>query len=688
VLRAALGGQEVSDAPLSLPDALGQPREFLARAVPLRDEKTGRPRGAVAALLDVTDWRRAEQALREESRRSRAILDASADGIHILDPEGRVVDVNPAFCALLGYRRDELLAMRVSDWDVQWSEAELRARLGTPRPARTVATRYRRRDGAVLDVEVSAVDVELGAQRVVLCAARDLGERRRAEERTRFLWRAVEQSPASIVITDVSGTIVYVNPKFTEVTGWRPEEAIGQTPRLLKSGHHPPWFYQDLWSTILAGRQWRGELCNRRKSGELFWESASISGVGEGGAVTHFVAVKLDISDQRRLEAEYRQAQKMEAVGRLAGGVAHDFNNVLTIIQGQVELLLMQLGEQDPRRRKLEQIKRAGERAAGLSRQLLAFSRRQALEPRPVDLAALVGDMEKMLRRLIGEDVTLVVRGEPGTARVLADPGQMEQVLLNLVINARDAMPRGGTLTIETDAVDVAPGGVFWRPGLAAGPAVRLRVSDTGQGIPAEIRDRIFEPFFTTKGEGKGTGLGLSIVYGVVRQSGGAVWADSEDGRGAAFTIVLPRLAREAAEAAAAPEAPAGGRGETILVVEDQEEVRAVITEVLKQAGYRVLAAREGAGALALAATYAGPIHLLVTDVVMPGLNGREVAEALQASRPDIGVLFVSGYTADVLTAHGLEAGHAALLEKPATPAVLRRKVRELLDACPGRARG
>jgi nitrogen-specific signal transduction histidine kinase len=385
----------------------------------------------------------------------------------------------------------------------------------------------------------------------------------------------------------------------------------------------------------------------------------------------------------RRSEAQLRHAQKMEAVGRLAGGVAHDFNNLLTVITGYSEVLLQGLRAGDPLRESLGEIRTAGERAGLLTRQLLAFSRKQLLHPVVLDLNAVVADMERMLRRLIGEDVELVTRLQPGLWPVRADPGQMEQVLLNLAVNARDAMPTGGRLAIETANVELA-GSAAGLLGERPGRYTLLAVSDTGCGMPPEVRAHLFEPFFTTKEVGRGTGLGLSTVYGIVTQSGGHIAVETEVGRGSSFRVYLPRAPE--ADALARRKEPAGGlpRGqETVILVEDDDALRAVIHTILRRCGYQVLDARHGGDALVSCEQHAGPIHLLISDVVMPQMSGPQLAERLAWLRPGLQVLYISGYTDEAVIRHGVVNPAVAFLQKPFTPAALAQKVREILDAPP-----
>jgi PAS domain S-box-containing protein len=410
--------------------------------------------------------------------------------------------------------------------------------------------------------------------------------------------------------------------------------------------------------------------------------SGSLVRMGEESRV---LAILRDVTERQRLEALLLQSQKMESVGRLAGGVAHDFNNLLGVITGYGDLLLRELGENHPSHRRVVEIRKAADRAAALTRQLLAFSRKQVLHLRVLDLNAAVAGIETMLRRLIGEHIELITVLHPGLGRVKADPGQVEQVIANLTVNARDAMPGGGKLIIETGNVELDEMYAAARPDARPGPHVMLAVSDTGHGMDAETLSHMFEPFFTTKGLGQGTGLGLATVYGIVRQVGGQVMVYSEPGRGTSFKIYLPRLEGQADEVPAAmPMGPAPTGTETVLLVEDESALRTLIHEILRTAGYRILQGATPDEALATAAAHQGVIHLVLTDVILPSMSGREMADALRSARPRTRALFMSGYTDDAISHHGILEPGTHFMEKPFTADALLRKIREVLDAREG----
>jgi PAS domain S-box-containing protein len=519
---------------------------------------------------------------------------------------------------------------------------------------------------------------------------KEIAIRRQAEEdlrQSREWLEAVFEASRDGTVVEENGLIVFANKAYARLYGYsEPKELVGKQVSLIQTTEDSKQMQE------LASQRLRGELPPSvyefkasRKDGTWVHLEASISTATIAGKF-YLIKVVRDITERKRLEEQFRQAQKMEAIGRLAGGVAHDFNNLLTAIKGYSELLLAKLESWDPRRGDLEKIIKAGDTAARLIRQLLAFSRKQMLVPQVLDLNRQVEDLEEMLRRLISEDIELVTSLTAKPGRVKADPSQLEQVILNLAVNARDAMPQGGRLAVETANVELDE--TYTRRYLAArpGPYVLLAVSDSGFGMDQETQSRIFEPFFTTKDQGEGTGMGLATVYGIVKQSGGYIWVDSEPGRGATFKIYLPQVEEEVDETEVEVDQPVRSRGEllrgseTLLLVEDEEIVRSLIREILESHGYKVLEARQGSEALGTAAEYPAPIHLVLTDVIMPGLSGWELANRLTSMRPEIKVLYTSGYTDNAIARHEVLAPRTAFLQKPFTLEVLLHKVRELLD--------
>jgi PAS domain S-box-containing protein len=507
-------------------------------------------------------------------------------------------------------------------------------------------------------------------------------KRKQAEEALRKLSRAVEQSPASIVVTDTAGKIEYVNPKFTEIAGYTSEEVLGENPRLLKSGEMSLSTYEVLWRTITAGKTWHGEFHNRKKSGELFWALASISPITDAdGKITHYVAVAEDITARKGLEDQLRQAQKMEAVGQLAGGVAHDFNNILTATLMTISLLLDEPQLTDDLRAGLEDLDCHARRAASLTRQLLLFSRRQTIEARPVNLNEVVTNLSKMLRRLIGEDIDLAVGCQSAPLMANADPGMLEQVLMNLCVNARDAMPRGGSLSIATSRVVFDGEPSAEDPEGRTGSFICLSVTDSGCGMDDETKAHIFEPFFTTKGVGRGTGLGLATVYGIVNEHRGWVQVESAVGRGAVFRVYLPARP-ECTDPLQNPTlASVRGGTETILLVEDDVSLRRLATGRLRSLGYTVFEAGNGGEALTTWGELRGRVDLLLTDMVMPGgMTGLDLAERLVQQSPGLRIILVSGYNREKITTEMLAATGITFVAKPYDAVVLAGTVRACLD--------
>jgi PAS domain S-box-containing protein len=508
-----------------------------------------------------------------------------------------------------------------------------------------------------------------------------------AEDQLRKLSRAVEQSGDLVIITDRSGVIEYVNPAFRALTGYASEEVLGRKPDLLKSGLQDRAYYKKLWETVLSGNVFRGVLANKKKNGELFYAEKSIAPVRDAsGNITHFISNDRDITERRKLEAQLLQAQKMDAIGQLAGGVAHDFNNLLMVISSYAELSLDSLTPEHPLHQKLNEIIKAAHRAADLTRQLLAFSRKQIQSLQSLDLNTVVQELERMLPRLIGEHIQVSLKRDKNLGRIQADPVQLEQIIINLATNARDAMRKGGKLLIETSNVHLDESYVHRKPMVPPGDYVLLSVSDSGEGIAPEHLSHIFEPFFTTKKEGEGTGLGLATVYGIVKQSGGFVWVYSEPGLGTTFKIYFPRLrapGEKPTEASRIQQEETPKGSETILIVEDEDAVRRPACEFLVSCGYKILEARDGKQAISVAKDFHGTIHLMVTDVVMPQMGGGQAALELCIHRPELKVLYVSGHANPTLLQHGVSNLEPMFLQKPFTLRELARKIRQALSMPP-----
>ncbi len=503
-----------------------------------------------------------------------------------------------------------------------------------------------------------------------------------AEALLRIKGAALEAAADGIAITDSQGVVEWANPSFSEITGLPADRLVGHSLRTLRRDSQNPAFFERLWDTLMAGRPWEVEIVNRHADGTLHTAKTTITPVrNDQGERTHFIEIMQDITNSKRVEADLRQSQKMEAVGRLAGGVAHDFNNMLNVILMNTEMCLTTGDLPEESRRRLLDVQQAAERSADLTRQLLAFSRRQPAQPQRILPHVAVGENLKLLRRLIGENIDLTFAAEPGTWPIHMDPSQLSQILANLVINARDAIPEAGTICIETANVSMGDHDRLFHSDMASGDYVQISVSDTGCGMDHATLERIFEPYFTTKGEGKGTGLGLSIVYGIAQQNGGTVSAYSHLGVGTTLKVYLPRCEAAEAEEAPAPRTELPRGDETILVAEDEPSMLEVLRQALEAQGYTVLASSNPIDVCFLAQQHPGPIHLLLTDVVMPGINGKELRERVTALRPGIQTLFMSGYTGDIMARRGLLEQEIRFLQKPFRIQDLARMVRAALDA-------
>ncbi|MEJ2157253.1 MAG: PAS domain S-box protein [Desulfobacteraceae bacterium] len=627
-------------------------------------------------------------------RQNEAFLDSIVEHIPnmIFVKDARTlkfVRFNKAGEQLVGYSRDELLGKTDHDFfpkqEADFFTTKDRQVLDAKEPVDIPEETIRTRDHEVRLLHTRKIPLldETGEPQFLLGISEDITERKQAEASLRKLSQVVEQSPASIVITDAAGSIEFVNAKFTEITGYSSLEAVGENPRILKSGKTPPEEYERMWETIKSGGVWQSEFHNRKKNGELFWEQATIAPIRDtDNNISHYVAVKEDITQRKELEEQLRQSQKMEAVGQLAGGVAHDFNNMLGVIIGHAELALGNADLADGLRKNLKEILAAGLRSSDITRQLLAFARKQTIAPKVLDLNETVEGMLKLLRRLIGEDIDLVWMPGAGLWPVKMDPSQIDQILANLCINARDAISGVGRISIETKRVVFDKAYCEIHRGFSPGEYVMLAVSDTGSGMDKVTKEKIFEPFFTTKGMGMGTGLGLATVYGIVKQNQGFINVYSESGEGSTFKIYLLRHAtplRRDKKAIAKPQDLKGD--ETILLVEDEALNLELFEMMLKTYGYQVIAASSPRDALHEAEGYAGKIHMLLTDIIMPEMNGQDLAEAIASDYPDIMCLYMSGYTDNIIVHQGILDEGVHFIQKPFSMLDLAVKVREVLDA-------
>jgi PAS domain S-box-containing protein len=672
--------------------ASGEEKFLHTHRVPYRDHD-GNVAGVIVFATDVTEQRRSREMLDNIRRQNELILQCAGEGICGVDQDGFCTMVNPAATAMSGWSPEDLLGKHVQDVlhhsrpdGTRYTREECPLiemyRDGIPR--RVYDEVFWKKDGTSFPVEYFATPIqENGVCTGAVVTFRDVSEERRArqvlresEARYRLL---VENAAYGIFRTAPDGKFLDANNALATMLGYSsPNELL--TVNISTVYARPEAREPLIAATVAKGFADGLELDWIRKDGQPVMVRLSARLIREPSGETYFEGIVENVTEWRALETQLRQAQKMEAVGRLAGGVAHDFNNLLMVIKGHTELLLERTAPEHPDFRKIDQIKKAADRAAALTRQLLAFSRMQVMQPRVMDLNVTITEMGKMLPSLIGEDIELAILTKPHLAHVKADAGQMEQVILNLTVNARDAMPNGGKLLIETSNVDLDEVYARTHPPLMPGRYVMLAVTDTGIGMDAATQAHIFEPFFTTKEKGKGTGLGLATVYGVVKQSGGFVWVYSEVGKGTSFKIYLPRVDERAeaeSEKKRKEELPRGTG--TILLAEDEKEVREVAREFLHLAGYTIIEAKDGAEALELAAKHSGTIDLLVTDMVMPGIGGRELATRLQALRPGVKVIYMSGYTEYANFKNAEFELHNVMLQKPFTRAILASAVQKIL---------
>ncbi|MFO1152723.1 MAG: PAS domain S-box protein [Rhodospirillales bacterium] len=625
----------------------GRLRVWTFSSSPLGRDDRGR-RLVVSMAADVTARKEAEQALRESEIRMRALLDASQDEILLLSTDGVALAINQAAERRLGKKMgganpvgaslDRLLPPD----QVGWRMAIVRHVASTASPVhREMEARSRWFECWYYPV----IQPDKPVSEVALYA-REITEQKKALAELSKLYQAIQQSPTSVVITDRDGTIEYVNPKFAEVTGYTPAEAIGRNPRILKSGHTPPEQYVEIWKTITSGGVWRGEFHNKKKNGELFWELASIAPVrNEKSEITNFVAVKEDVTERKEIEEQLRQSQKMQAVGQLTGGIAHDFNNLLGIIIGNLQLLSERVGKDAKIREYLDDALWSARRGGELTHRLLAFARKQPLKPTVTDLNDVVRGMTEMLRRTLGASIRIEESLAPDLWKALADRGELERALVNLAVNARDAMRGAGTLTLETRNAVLDEDYAEQFDEVTPGEYALLAVTDTGTGMPPEVMSRVFEPFFTTKEVGKGSGLGLSMVFGFVKQSGGHISIYSRIGQGTSVKLYLPRTPSLPATVEEHPSNVTREEfgGKLVLVVEDEAKLRKAAVNMLDQLGLRSIQAETAKDALELLAD--NHVDVLFTDIELPGgMSGMELADTARRLDPNIKVLFTTGY--------------------------------------------
>jgi two-component system cell cycle sensor histidine kinase/response regulator CckA len=641
-------------------------------------------RAVANVLAEAIDRKRAEDEVRQSEARFRRVVESNMLGIYFWDLSGAITGANDAFLNMVGYTREDLAAGRM-----RWTEMtpagyrkldeKAFEELAASGVCETYEKEYIHQDGSRVPILLGSATLE-GEKHHGVVFVLDISDRKKAEESFRqseSQFRALfENALDAVLIANDCGAYVDANPAACELMGVSYNEVIGRTLYDFTEQHDRADASRR-WEQFRKEGRMRGVSRLQRPDGKLV--EVDFSSTANFLPGRHLSLLR-DVTERRQLEEQLRQSQKLESVGMLAGGIAHDFNNLLTVITGYSELTVSRLDSADPLARYVQEIKKAADRATSLTRQLLAFSRKQVLQPKVLDLNSVTANVEKMLGRLLGEDIELRISPGVGLGQVKADPGQIEQVILNLVVNARDAMPKGGKITIETANVyldeEYAPRHIAVQPGWYA----MLAVTDTGHGMDAETRKQIFEPFFTTKEQGKGTGLGLSTVYAIVKQSGGNIWVYSEVGVGTTFKIYLPLVDEQVTEpdaAAARPESVAGT--ETILLAEDEDMVRSLARESLKMHGYTVLEAANAGEALLISQQHTRPIHLLLTDVVMPRMSGKELAEQLVRLRPDTRVLYMSGYTDQAIVHHGILDGDIAFIGKPFTPDALVLKVVEVL---------
>ncbi len=640
-----------------------------------------------SAKEELEERRRAELALQENEARYAALLDKSPDAI-LIHRNGRTVYANPASLNLLGARSEgELMERTVSEL-IHPDSPELIANSAEEMQEMRTSSelkegRMLRLDGTVAEVEAVSMPISFRREPAMQTIIRDVTDKKMLQEQVRLQVTALNSAANGIIITDKEGTIVWVNAAFEKLTGYSMEESIGRNPReLVKSGRQTAAFYREMWETIKSGKVWHGELLNRRRDGTLYTEMMTITPVhNDQDNITHFVAVKQDVTSQKLLEDRLLQAQKLEGIGQLAGGVAHDYNNILNVVLGYGELMKRRLADNERVRQPLDAIVSAAKRGADLSRQLLAFARKEMASSQVLNINQAVDSIRNMLRRIVG--INIKIEFIPGNDlwTVKIDPTQFDQILVNLSSNARDAMKDNGTITIRTDNVRIGQAGDETVSNLSAGEYVKLEFEDTGRGMDQPTLNRVFEPFFSTKPKGHGTGLGLSTVYGIIKQNGGAIDVRSEPENGAVFIVYLPRYEEQSDHDEGEVFDDSLRGDQTVLVVEDQSDLLDIARTTLEEFGYTVMTSVDPSEALLLSDAYGGEIHILLTDVVMPKMGGVELSSRISRSRPLMKTLYMSGFGEETVTAEGVQGGPLNFIPKPFSPLDLARKIKQVLSA-------
>jgi PAS domain S-box-containing protein len=644
----------------------------------------------LGVLVDITARENESDFLRKSEEKYRMLVEHSLQGLAIVR-EHKIVFCNTAYAAMTGYSVEELMSFHDTGMIIHADDREMiRKRSQDRLTGKAVPANYEhriiRKDGETRWMGIHSAVVEFQGAPAIQVACIDVTERKQAEEALKetkeYLDHIINRIGDMVFVMDREHRFVLLNDASCEFIGKQREELLGK----VRSEYTLLGQEQSLWEqeekVFETGREIFTEDSLPDGQGNIRTLMTRKSLLADRGGNQQIIGVSRDITEYKQLQLQFLQSQKMEAIGVLAGGVAHDFNNLLNVINGYSELILEGLNPEDPVRRDLEQIRGAGQHAASLTSQLLTFSRKQILQPEILYLNDVITRMSSMLRRVIGEDIEIITVTQPDLGLVNADPGQIQQIVMNLAVNARDAMPKGGKLTIETANVDCDEDYVRRHSALKAGPYVMLAITDNGIGMDDATKAHLFEPFFTTKGKDRGTGLGLSTIYGIVKQSNGFIWVYSEPGEGTTFKIYFPRVESEMAATEIQSKSKSESRGfETVLVVEDDGSVRALTRRVLEDRGYIVLDAADGRQALDIAEQHTGEIHLLLTDVVMPGMTGKDLVSRLQSRRPKMKALYASGYTDNAIVHHGILDPGVAFLQKPFTAKALTNKVREVIDS-------